>query len=117
MPRQRGTHEDGQTGDGAADHKGVDLKGAPVGVDSLGVRDEPADLVVRWPTDSQQEMPAEKLKAFYDKVATEYRYSGEQNGPSGAARTACRPTATCRQIGGSRVLATARIVTQRDSHS
>lgn len=37
------------------------------------------EVVLRWPaTDFQPEMPEEELKAFYDKVAPEYRYSGDR---------------------------------------
>ncbi len=44
--------------------------------DALG---GPWQVVVRWPAaDSQQGMSAEQLRAFYDKVAPEYRYSGDR---------------------------------------
>src|SRR6516165_11541399 len=58
---RRRSDEGGQAGDGAADDKRVDLAGALVGVDRLGVGDEPADLLLQ-----QDAVAAEQLAGVAD---------------------------------------------------
>ena len=54
----------------------------PIERDSVQAPGQPGgkwQVTVRWPAaDSQQEMSVEDLKAFYDKVAPEYRYRGDR---------------------------------------
>src|SRR6266699_2813036 len=58
----------GQAGYGAADDQGVDLAGALVGVDRLGVRDEPADLLLQ-----QDAVPAEQFAGVADALPHPHR--------------------------------------------
>lgn len=65
-----------------ADYPGAAGYAIPVEEDAIRPPDVLSgtwQVVVRWPAaDSQQEMSAEELKAFYDQVAPEYRYSGDR---------------------------------------
>src|SRR5262245_16519945 len=69
--RRRRSDEGGQAGDGAADDQGVDLARALVGVDRLGVGDEPADLLLQ-----QDAVPAEQLAGVADALPHPHRAEG-----------------------------------------
>ena len=74
-----------QAGDGAADDQGVDLAGAFVGVDGLGVGDEAADVVLQQDAVAAEEIigyTRERLAAY--KYPREIRFMDElPKGPSG----------------------------------
>src|SRR5712691_10783276 len=55
-------HEGADAGDGAPDDQGVDLAGALVGVDRLGVGHEPAHMVLQ-----QDAVPAQQLAGPADR--------------------------------------------------
>ena len=63
-PRDRHLYESAETRDRAADDEGVDLPGALVGVEGLGVVEEPADVVV-----DQDAVAAEQLPGPADHLA------------------------------------------------
>src|ERR1700761_1828566 len=63
-----GSDERAQAGDGAPDYQGVDLPGPLVGVDRLGVRHEPADLVLE-----QDPVAAEQFPGVADGLPPAHR--------------------------------------------
>lgn len=65
-----------------ADYPGAAGVAIPMEKDAIQPPGQPGgnwQVSVRWPAaDSQREMSEEELKAFYDKVAPEYRYRGDR---------------------------------------